>query len=300
MPLLKRRLNALKISIVALAVVLSSFCFLSFPGEYKKVSASASGPTNSHTNAPGEASCTVCHSQFPVNSGAGNIKISGLPTNYLPNQKIPVTVTVNQADAVIYGFQLTAIDGTGKKVGSYSLPPQNPPQLKTVSGFVGGNQREYVEHTINGILPTQFGTKSWTFTWNAPGARVGKVSFYAAGNAADSDGGTNGDYIYTTSAGTLSGTAIANFDADLKSDLAVFRPSNGVWYSLNSQDGNAQAVQFGANGDKIAAGDYDGDGENGCCRLATFDGRLVCAEKFGRIHNHAVRRKRRRSRSGRL
>lgn len=256
-----RRIVLAKLTIIGIAVILAITAFLSVPTKYEKVAASSSGPTNSHTNAPGEANCTVCHSEFQANSGTGNIKISGLPKNYLPNQKIPITVTVNQADAVIYGFQLTAIDSTGKRVGSYSLPAQNPAQLQTISGSVGGNQRQYIEHTVQGILPTQFGTKSWTFTWNAPAARVGKVSFYAAGNAADSDGGTNGDYIYTTSAGTLAGTAIANFDADLKSDLAVFRPSNGVWYSLNSVDGNSQTVQFGASGDKVAAADYDGDGK---------------------------------------
>lgn len=251
-----------KLSVIGIAVALAIFCLLSFPTEYQKVSASASGPTNSHTNAPGEANCTVCHSQFPVNSGSGNISITGLPKNYLPNQQIPVTVTINDQEAVTYGFQLTAIDSQGKKIGTYTLPGQNPPPLQTVNGIVDGNQREYIEHTLQGITPTQFGTKSWTFMWNAPGLRAGKVSFYVAGNASDSSNDTSGDYIYTTNGGTLSGSGIANFDMDLKSDISVWRPSTGVWYSLNSTDGNFQAAQFGANGDKIASGDYDGDGKS--------------------------------------
>src|SRR5687767_5905242 len=37
-----------------------------------KVAASANGPTPSHTNGPGEANCTACHGDFPVNSGTGN------------------------------------------------------------------------------------------------------------------------------------------------------------------------------------------------------------------------------------
>src|ERR671912_206053 len=68
-----------------------------------KVSASASGPSPSHTSAPGEANCTACHSDFPVNSGTGNVTITGVPKNYLPNQQIPVTVRTSQADAVVYG-----------------------------------------------------------------------------------------------------------------------------------------------------------------------------------------------------
>ncbi len=260
MPNGSRKLFRIKLSVIGFAAIVAIFGFLKFSPEYEKVKASASGPTASHSNAPGESNCTACHTDFPINSGEGNIRITGIPANYLPNQQIPVTVTMNEKNAVIFGFQLTAIDSQGKRVGSFSFPAQTPQPLQIVEGLIGGNERDYIQHTLNGVTPTQFGTKSWSFTWTAPNRRAGKVSFYTAGNGANSDNDTSGDYIYSTNDATLSGSALANFDADGQSDISVFRPSNGVWYSLNSSDGNFQAVQFGANGDKVVSGDYDGDG----------------------------------------
>jgi hypothetical protein len=258
----RRRIVSVKSTVIACATVLAIFGFLSFSAKHERARASASGPATSYTNAPGESNCTQCHASFPVNSGTGNVSISALPINYSPNQQIPVTVTVSQSDAVIYGFQLTAIDAQGKNVGTYTLPTQSPKQLQMLNGFVSGNQRTYVEHTIDGVLPTQFGSKSWTFTWNAPAQRVGTVSFYAAGNAANSDGSPAGDYIYTTSKSIRSGTIVSNFDGDGKSDVAVFRPATGEWFSLKSSDGSLQSFQFGASGDKPVPGDFDGDGKS--------------------------------------
>ena len=44
-------------------------------------------------------------------------------------------------------------------------------------------------------------------------------------------------------------------------DIAVFRPSNGAWYVLNTVDGSLTAQMWGMAGDKPVPGDYDGDGK---------------------------------------
>jgi hypothetical protein len=55
----------------------------------------------------------------------------------------------------------------------------------------------------------------------------------------------------------------AHFDGDARTDLAVFRPSNGTWYiryaSLGYATSSAGAFQWGLPGDIPIAGDFDGD-----------------------------------------
>src|SRR4029078_89729 len=103
------KINCLKLAVITVAFLLGVICFLGLGSSLDKVAASASGPLPSHTNAPGQTNCTQCNTHFPVNSGTGSVAITGLPTRYAPGQQIDLTVTVSQSDAVIYGFQLTAI-----------------------------------------------------------------------------------------------------------------------------------------------------------------------------------------------
>ena len=53
--------------------------------------------------------------------------------------------------------------------------------------------------------------------------------------------------------------ANSDFDADRRTDISVFRPSNGVWYILNSGNQGAQILQFGLDGDILTNEDVDGD-----------------------------------------
>jgi putative transposon-encoded protein len=54
----------------------------------------------------------------------------------------------------------------------------------------------------------------------------------------------------------------ADYDGDNKQDIAVFRPSNGIWYVFKSTTGQVAATQYGLSGDIPVPGDYDGDGKD--------------------------------------
>lgn len=187
-----------------LLICLSLAVFGLFEFSTSPVQAYRAGPDPSLTDAPGETNCTACHGGGPI---GGTLEILGLPQSYAINQEVTVTVKLTQASRLRYGFQLTAIDSTGKQAGTL-IPTDNRTQTRTAP--VNGQTRQYINHTSTGTSPFQTGVGQWSFTWKAPTTDVGTITFYVAGNAANGQGNQQGDSIYTTSKTITPGQPIPN------------------------------------------------------------------------------------------
>jgi hypothetical protein len=66
----------------------------------------------------------------------------------------------------------------------------------------------------------------------------------------------------------------ADFDGDGKTDAAVFRPSEGLWFILRSSDTGVTFAQFGTVGDQPVAADYDGDGKADIAIVRNISGNI--------------------------
>ncbi|MBV6495167.1 MAG: hypothetical protein DCC44_01500 [Acidobacteria bacterium] len=114
-----------------------------------------------------------------------------------------------------------------------------------------GNSNGFINSSVN--LPASAAGQSVQFRW----IMASDSSVSATGIAIDDVAVTSG-YVCGGSATPV--TSRADFDGDGKTDLSVFRPSEGNWYSQQSTAG-FNALHWGASGDVIVPGDYDGDGK---------------------------------------
>ncbi len=181
----------------------------------RRVHAYSSGPDPSRTGAPAlgavpaELTCNSsgCHNTFALNDSRGTFQFLDVPSSYEPGKEYTIRLSLRMPTTPArarFGFELTVLNqngsGTTTNAGQLLISDTTKTQL-IASGDVGApyTGRQYLIHTDQGISPTGTDTAEWTFKWKAPATRGGKLTFYAAGNAANG-AAASGDYIYTTSA----------------------------------------------------------------------------------------------------
>jgi hypothetical protein len=169
----------------ALAILVTAIC-AGFIAE-----ASESGPVPARTGGFGEASCTQCHWDNPLDDPAGRLVVSGIPAAYAPGQRYTITVAVSHPQLVRAGFQVSARFEDGRNAGSLT-----PTDERTTVSVDPERSVTYAQHTAAGAVAPSPGAARWTFDWTAPPV-AGDVVFHAAANAGNGDASPLGDFIYS-------------------------------------------------------------------------------------------------------
>ncbi len=158
------------------------------------------GPGGGYSGAPGENTCNTsgCHTGTLVTAGTkwGKIKFLGGFTGngYIPDSTYTITVTYRESGRARYGFQITCLTSANDPAGTFTATNT---RVQRVTTTVSGKTREYIQHTSTGSSPVVSDSVSWSFSWKAPSANLGNLKFYVSLNAANNNGQSNGDSIYT-------------------------------------------------------------------------------------------------------
>jgi uncharacterized protein (TIGR03437 family) len=221
------------------------------------------GPDAGVSGVPGESNCASCHSG---GKGTGSISVTfpgGL--TYTPGLAQNLVVTVADSAQRRWGFQLTArMSSSATTQGGQFAPGSDgytqlvctSSQFRTeVFGSGCANSStyplQYIEHTSAGTRLGQTGSAQFSFTWTPPAGATGSISIYVAGNAANGDGNTGGDHIYTASY-TLTPAAPSNVPTIAKNGIvnaAGFQANieSGSWVAITGTNLSSTTRQWGAS-----------------------------------------------------
>ena len=218
-------------------------------------------------------------------SGSFQLTASGFPSSFTftnTGSALPANVTLSSS-GLLSG---TPDPGTG---GTYNLTFQVSNGISPVGtqsftltvnqapAFTSQNGATFTVGTNGSLQLTASGyPSSFTFT-NTGNALPGGVTLSPSGLLSGTpDPGTGGDRVLTfqvsngvspvaTQTFTLrvidpAIKSIADYDGDGRTDVSVYRPSDGYWYTNRSSTGFNALQWGGAVGDTAVPGDYDGDG----------------------------------------
>ncbi|UCG41733.1 MAG: hypothetical protein JSU73_07500 [candidate division WOR-3 bacterium] len=144
------------------------------------------GPPDSKTGRPGEGTCADCHSGTASGDSSA---LAGLPgALYYPESTYILTLGLRYAGQTRWGFELTAVDESGRAAGELFVTDSVNTQLSASGG------RQYLKQTSAGTQRGRPDAASWQFGWHAPTAGSGPITFYWSGNACDGNGSSEGDF----------------------------------------------------------------------------------------------------------
>lgn len=158
--------------------------------------AESAGPKAYTTGAHGDDACDVCHFSFARNSGSAKFSIKA-PATGKPGKSVKVTVSFAQSVGARNGFEMTAMDADGNRVGTFQKIGTTTQVVipNDSRGLQSQDAGKYIEQTITGTTK-----KSWKVKWKVPTGAKNPITFYASGVDANGDGTFDTDYVYTATA----------------------------------------------------------------------------------------------------
>jgi type IX secretion system substrate protein/Reeler domain-containing protein len=159
--------------ISALGLILTFFAF-------------SGGSPGGKSGSPGDggATCTQCH------TGTATVQAGWITSNipaegYTAGETYTITAMGTNSAAALFGFELTTENATGQKIGTLAITDATRTKFTDVENHA-------ITHTSSGTAAT------WTMDWTAPAEGSGEVGVYAAFNAANGNGNTSGDEVFTS------------------------------------------------------------------------------------------------------
>ncbi|MFA9213222.1 MAG: choice-of-anchor V domain-containing protein [Candidatus Methylacidiphilales bacterium] len=200
--------------------ILSTFALAIFFIGYNQLTSNPTGAPAGYSGSPADGqNCANCHGGSAV--AATNVLTSNVPVaGYVPGTNYTITVSVSGSTAR-KGFQVSPQNNAGVLMGTLTAGTGN----KIVNS-------KYITHTA--AKTTNPG--AWTFTWTAPVAGSGAVSFYGAFVNGYSNISTQvltvNEQTSTTTSPTVSSTTIASV-SNTSVNLSANINANGKTYNAS-------------------------------------------------------------------
>lgn len=151
-----------------------------------------SGAPTGNTGSPADnKTCAQesCH-PGPAQAIAGAITSNVPSGGYVPGNTYTITASVSDPAVVKFGFQISPQSNTGTLLGTMALIDPSTTKFTSASS-------KYITHKSAGTsFPGH--TATWSFSWTAPAAGTGPVTFYGAFNFTNNNDEETGDLIRTS------------------------------------------------------------------------------------------------------
>ncbi len=199
------------------------------------------GAPVSVSGSPGDgANCTQCHGGTATTT-AGLITSNIPVTGYVAGQTYQITATNNIAGSGKYGFEVSPQNAAGTQLG------------KLVAGtgsvlLAGGTK--YITHSS-----ASSSTKTWTFSWIAPAAGSGQVTFYGA-MARNYPGVVTLSSLVVKEALTTTGLP----DNQASTNVLASGSNGLITVVLNTNASKAKITVFDLSGRQLLTTSVSGDG----------------------------------------